>query len=73
MGIHAVTRATSIEDLLEAHPSAAGFLVQHRIVCFVCGEPVWGTLEDTLRRSGKQEAEIDGFIASLNAALGKTV
>jgi hypothetical protein len=66
------TRTTSVEELLEAHPSAAGFLVQHSVVCFVCGEPVWGTLEDALRRSGRRESEIDGLIEMLNAALGKT-
>ncbi len=68
----AATRTTSVEELLEAHPSAAGFLVQHSVVCFVCGEPVWGTLEDALRRSGKQESEIDGFVALLNAKIGQT-
>ncbi|HSQ74736.1 MAG TPA: hypothetical protein VLT13_04230 [Bacteroidota bacterium] len=66
------TRTTSVEELLEAHPSAAGFLVHHSVVCFVCGEPVWGTLEDALRRSGKQESEIDRFVDLLNAAIGKT-
>ena len=68
----AATRTTSVEELLEVHPSAAGFLVHHRVVCFVCGEPVWGTIEDALRRSGKQESEIDGFMELLNAAIGNT-
>lgn len=68
----AVTRTTLIEELLDEHPSAAGFLVQHRVVCFVCGEPAWGTLEETLRRSGKREDEIDGFVDLLNAAIGNS-
>jgi hypothetical protein len=36
----------SVEELVEQHPRAAGFLADRGIVCIRCGEPYWGTLRE---------------------------
>lgn len=40
----AISRDTSIEDLIEGHPDAVTFLMERGIRCLRCGEPIWGTL-----------------------------
>lgn len=42
----------TVEELVDEYPSAVGFLQKEGVVCVKCGEPVWGTLGDTIRRKG---------------------
>lgn len=44
-------------------------MVNHRLPCLVCGEPVWGTVEDVARERGLTEAEIDRLVFTMNAEL----
>jgi len=56
-----------IEELVEQHPTAVGFLMRKGIVCIQCGEPIWGTLEEA---SVKKKIEnIDEIVAELNEHL----
>lgn len=66
-----IPQTITIEDLITAHPRAVRFLVEHKIPCLVCGEPVWGTLEEVAHNSGKSPVEIEDLVAGLNAALQK--
>lgn len=43
-----ITLNVTVDELLEAHPKAAGFLADHHVVCIVCGEPYWGTLGELM-------------------------
>ena len=54
-----------IEDVVNI-PGAVGFLIRKGIPCIVCGEPIWGTLEDLARGHGKTSAELDALVAELN-------
>lgn len=41
-----------VEELIERHPRAVGFLMDRGIVCMKCGEPVWGSLGDLISKKG---------------------
>ncbi len=47
----------TIEDLVEKYPAAVKFLSKRGIVCIVCGEPAWGTLEEMARKKGVEDVE----------------
>ncbi len=47
-----ITVDTTVEKLLELYPRAAAFLQEQGIVCFVCGEPAWGTLRELIEGKG---------------------
>lgn len=42
----------TIEELVEAIPTAPKILREFGLVCIQCGEPVWGTLEALARERG---------------------
>ena len=54
---------TSIEDMLERYPEAAGFFLRYGIKCFSCSGVLWGTVEEALRR--KKVEDIEGTVAEL--------
>jgi hypothetical protein len=56
-----------IEDLVEDYPASVAFLLERKIVCIKCGEPIWGTLRETLERS--EIEDIDQFVQDLNEFL----
>jgi hypothetical protein len=63
---HAVPRDMLIEDLIERHPSAVGFLMREGVVCMKCGEPIWGSVGEAIRRKG---LDVEVTIAKLEAFL----
>ncbi len=66
-----ITRNTYIEDLIQMLPEAVTYLSQKNIRCVVCGEPIWGSLEQAAREKGYSDADIDRFVKELNAMLKK--
>ena len=52
-----ITLATPVDELVEAHPAAVGFLADHHVVCILCGEPYWGTLGDLMAQKNITEPE----------------
>lgn len=62
-----ITRNQTLESVLDKHPLAVSFLQEMGIVCFVCGEPTWGTLEEIISRKGY---DVDKVISDLNVFLG---
>lgn len=64
-----VTKDITIEDLVTEFPESVGFLMKKGIKCIVCGEPIWGTLEQAIRDKG-MESEIDQIVDELNKILG---
>lgn len=61
-----ITKDISIEDLTEEYPFAVNYLSEKGIRCIVCGEPIWGTLEEASREKGFSEEQIENFVAELN-------
>ena len=57
---------TSIEDIVEVGAPLINYLSEKGIRCIVCGEPIWGTLEEDAVEKGYNAAQIAVFVADLN-------
>lgn len=64
-----IDRMMSVEDLITAYPGSVRFLIQNNVPCLVCGEPLWGTIEEAMRGAGKTDREIDVLLTDLSATL----
>ena len=62
-----IRRDTLIEDLVDALPASIGYLLDKGIPTIVCGEPIWGTLEDVAKGKGLTDPQIDEIVADLSA------
>lgn len=62
----AIKRNISIEELTDNYPFSVSFLREKGIVCIVCGEPVWGTLEEVAKSKGFDDEGIDQLVKELN-------
>jgi methionine synthase II (cobalamin-independent) len=61
-----ITKDMSMEELVESFPATIKPLQEMGVQCIVCGEPVWGTLEDSILRKGLHN--MDEIISILNKA-----
>lgn len=43
---------TPIEELVQEYPETVIFLSQKGIRCVICGEPIWGTLDEAMQEKG---------------------
>ncbi len=64
-----IDRMMSVEDLITAYPGSVRYLIHHNVPCLVCGEPIWGTVEEAMRGAGKTDEEINVLLTDLSAAL----
>ena len=60
-----ITKDITIEELIEAVPASVEYLMKEGIRCIVCGEPIWGTLEEAAEEKGFGEEDIDRFVNDL--------
>lgn len=60
-----ISKSTEIEDLIEHYPFALHYLAQKGIRCIVCGESVWGTIEEAAREKGFDDVAIDEIVNEL--------
>ena len=61
-----VTKDIEIEDLIEQVPAAVNYLSKKGIRCIMCGEPIWGTLEEAAKEKGFSDEEIEVFVREIN-------
>ena len=64
---------TSIEDLVTLFPASVSILLKRNLPCLVCGEPVWGTVEELARNSGWKDPEVISLIEELNKAYAEAI
>lgn len=62
-----VSKNITIEDLLTQIPSSVNYLMDKGLKVFVCGEPVWGTLEEVAKDADFSEEYIQEIVDDLNA------
>jgi len=62
-----ITKDTSIEEIIQKIPGAIAFLSEKGIRCIICGEPIWGTLEEAAKEKGFNESEIELIVNQLNS------
>ena len=61
-----ITRDIQIEDLVDQYPFSVSYLSKKGIRCIVCGEPIWGTLEEACIEKGYSPEAIDEVLIELN-------
>ncbi len=62
-----INKDITIERLTEEFPFSVDYLSKNGIRCIVCGEPIWGTLEEAAADKGFKETDIERFLTELNA------
>jgi methionine synthase II (cobalamin-independent) len=60
-----ITKEITIEELTENLTSSVKYLMQEGIRCIVCGEPIWGTLEEAALEKGFNQTDIERFVSDL--------
>ena len=60
-----ITKEVTIEDLIEEVPSSVKYLMEQGIRCIVCGEPIWGSLEEAAEEKGFTADNIKKFVEEL--------
>ena len=62
-----ITKEISIEELTEIVPESVKYLMEEGIRCIVCGEPIWGTLEEAVMEKGFKKEDLTRFVNELQA------
>lgn len=60
-----ITKEILIEELVEAYSFSVRFLMEKGIRCIMCGEPIWGTLEEAAKEKGFTDDEINNVVKEL--------
>lgn len=68
-----ITQLILIDDLVNYYPFSVKYLMQNGIRCIMCGEPIWGTLEEAAKEKGFSDVEIIKFITELKILEKKQV
>lgn len=66
-----IVKEIQIEDLVEQYPFSVRYLMEKGIRCIMCGEPIWGTLEEAAKEKKFSGAEIDVFVSEMNSLAEK--
>ena len=67
-----ITKDILIEDLIDNHSFSVRYLMEQGIRCIMCGEPIWGTLEEAAIEKGFSAEDTDRFVKEMsNLALEK--
>ena len=61
-----IRKNITIEELVETVPESVDYLSKKGIRCIMCGEPIWGTLEEAAQEKGFSDEEIDQVVQELN-------
>ncbi len=61
-----ITKDILIEELVENYPFSVRYLMEKGIRCIMCGEPIWGTLEEAAKEKGFDDETIQGFVDEMN-------
>ncbi len=61
-----ITKDITIEDLTDDYSFSVNYLSKKGIRCIVCGEPIWGTLEEACDEKGFSAEDIEKVVKELN-------
>lgn len=54
-----------IEELVNNYPFSVRFLMERGIRCIMCGEPIWGTLEEACQEKNFSEDDIRKVVVEM--------
>ena len=60
-----ITKDILIEELVENYPFSVRYLMEQGIRCIMCGEPIWGTLEEAAKEKNFSDEKIRDFIKEM--------
>ena len=60
----------TIEEIVENFPQTIAPLKKMGVSCVVCGEPVWGTLEENVLNKGL--SDIESIVSELNKIINES-
>lgn len=60
-----ITKDILIEELVNNYPFSVKYLMKNGIRCIMCGEPIWGTLEEAAKEKGFDNDTINKFIVDM--------
>jgi hypothetical protein len=66
-----IERTTTIEELTEILPESVTYLMEKGIRCLICGEPIWGTIEEVVLGKNFSEDELQLILKDLNILFEK--
>lgn len=59
----------TVEEVLELSANTVKVFMEYKIPCLVCGEPLWGTIEETAQ---KYNVDLDSLLGGLNETIENT-
>ncbi len=62
-----ITKDILIEELVNSYPASVKYLMENDIRCIMCGEPIWGTLEEAAKEKGFDDETINKFVKEISA------
>lgn len=62
-----ITKEILIEDLVDNYPFSVRYLMEKGIRCIMCGEPIWGTLEEAAKEKDFSDADLEKFVSEMRA------
>ena len=60
----------TIEEIVEKFPQTVAPLKKMGVSCVVCGEPVWGTLEENVLNKGL--SDLESIVSELNKIINES-
>ncbi len=60
-----------IEELVNHYAFSVKYLMERGIRCIMCGEPIWGTLEEAAKEKDFSDEEIAGFVSEMRVLAEK--
>lgn len=60
-----ITKDILIEDLVNDYAFSVKYMMEKGIRCIMCGEPIWGTLEEAAKQKDFSESEINEFVMEM--------
>ncbi|MBN2614689.1 MAG: hypothetical protein JXR71_03270 [Bacteroidales bacterium] len=60
-----INKEILIEELVNNYPFSVRFLMERGIRCIMCGEPIWGTLEEACQEKNFTEDDISNVVAEM--------
>ena len=60
-----IAKTILIEDLVDNYSFSVRYLMEQGIRCIMCGEPIWGTLEEAAKEKSFSDNDIDRFISEM--------
>ena len=60
-----ITKDILIEDLVDNYSFSVRYMMEKGIRCIMCGEPIWGTLEEAALEKGLSQEQLADIVSEM--------